>query len=189
MFFFFRCFHYRTVRQLWKVYINIALLVVFWLVFLSLMMFYGRIAQKLLKRSQEKPDLPTAHHYNRTAKKSFFILFLFIICFVPYHIARGFYIQTQITNASCYWQNVADKANEIALVFSALNSCLDPVMFFLLSSAVRREVRRFMSSRFRTQQDAARVSGTSSLTDMDGRSNHGQLHVHTISNLLITDSL
>ncbi|XP_017284562.1 probable G-protein coupled receptor 34 [Kryptolebias marmoratus] len=182
------CFHYRKVEKLWKAHINICLLIVFWLVFISLMVFYGRIAHKLLRRSQKKPDLPTAPHYNRTAKKSFFILFLFIICFVPYHVVRVFYIQTQITDTFCYWQNVADKANEIALVFSALNSCLDPIMFFLLSSAVRKEVRHFISSVFHTQ-DISGVSRTSSIADIEGRNDHGQLNNIPISNFTTHETL
>lgn len=97
-------------------------MVVFWLTFISLVVSYGKIALKLQRASQEKPGLPNALHYARTARKSFFILFLFTVCFVPYHMVRVFYIKTQITNASCFWQGVADRANEVALLFSALTA-------------------------------------------------------------------
>nr|XP_020487608.1 probable G-protein coupled receptor 34 [Labrus bergylta] len=164
-----RCFHYKTLLKMkWKAYINIALLVFFWLIFVSLVVSYGKIALKLLRTSQDKPDLPNAQHYARSARKSFFILFLFTVCFVPYHMVRVFYIRTQITDTSCFWRGVADKANEVALLFSALNSCLDPVMYFLLSSSVRKEVLRLVSSVFRVR-DVSGVSGSSSTVDMDGK--------------------
>lgn len=167
--FFPRCFHYRTLHKAkWKAYINIFLVVVFWLVFVALVVSYGKIALKLLRTSQEKPDLPNAHHYTRSAKKSFFILFLFTICFVPYHMVRLFYITTQITDTSCFWRGVADKANEVALLFSALNSCLDPVMYFLLSSSVRKEVLRLVSNMFRVR-DAPVISGSSSTAELDSK--------------------
>lgn len=164
-----RCFHYKVLNnQEWKAYINISVLVIFWLVFIALIVSYGKIALKLLRTSQNKPDLPNAALYTRTAKKSFFILFIFTICFVPYHLVRVFYIRTQITATSCFWRDVADKANEVVLLFSALNSCLDPIMYFLLSSSVRKEVLRLVSSVLCTRSVAV-VSGSSSTADFDGR--------------------
>lgn len=181
-----RCFHYKLLHNAkWKAYINIFLVVIFWLVFISLMVSYGKIAFKLLRTSQEKPDLPNASHYSRTAKKSFFILFLFTLCFVPYHTVRVFYIKTQITDTSCFWRGVADKANEVALLFSALNSCLDPVMYFLLSTSVRKEVLRLVSNMF-CVRDAAGVSGSSSTAELDsknGRMDRGQANVSLTSHL------
>ncbi|XP_028993035.1 probable G-protein coupled receptor 34b [Betta splendens] len=157
-----RCFQYKQLQDnKWKAYINIFVVVVFWLVFVALVVSYGKIALKLLRTSQEKPDLPNAAHYTRTAKKSFFILFVFTVSFVPYHMVRVFYIKTQITEAPCSWQKVADVANEVALVFSAFNSCLDPVMYFLLSSSLRKEVLRLVSH-ICSVQDVAGVSGSSS---------------------------
>lgn len=146
-------------------------MVVFWLTFISLVVSYGKIALKLQRASQKKPGLPNAPHYARTAKKSFFILFLFTVCFVPYHMVRVFYIKTQITNASCFWQGVADRANEVALLFSALNSCLDPVMYFLLSSSVRKEVLHLVGNML-CVRDIAGVIGNSSTADQDA----GVLH-------------
>lgn len=134
------------------------LVVIFWLTFFALVASYWKIALKLMRTSQEKPDLPNAPRYTRTAKKSFFILFVFTVCFVPYHTVRVFYIISQITDSSCFWRNVADKANEVALLFSALNSCLDPVMYFLLSSSVRKEVLRLMSNILNVRD----ISGSSS---------------------------
>ncbi|XP_061648172.1 probable G-protein coupled receptor 34b [Phyllopteryx taeniolatus] len=165
-----RCFHYKQLHGAkWKAYVNICMLVLFWLVFISLVVSYVKIALKLLRTSQDKPDLPNARRYSRTARKSFFILFLFTVCFVPYHVIRVFYIKTQITDTSCFWKGVADKANELALLFSALNACLDPVLFFLLSSSVRKEVRRLTGNAFRGRDTPVGVSGSSSTAEPDGR--------------------
>uniref|UniRef100_A0A672IF73 G protein-coupled receptor 34b n=1 Tax=Salarias fasciatus TaxID=181472 RepID=A0A672IF73_SALFA len=164
------CFHYKEFHgEQWKAYINIFAVVIFWLVYISLIVSYGKIALKLLRTSQAKPDLPNAPHYTRTAKKSFFILFLFTVCFVPYHLVRAFYIKTQITETPCFWIGVADRANELALLLSTMNSCLDPVMYFLLSSSVRKEVQRLLSG-VRFVRDVPGISGSSSMADVDGRS-------------------
>uniref|UniRef100_A0A8C7Y1R7 G protein-coupled receptor 34b n=1 Tax=Oryzias sinensis TaxID=183150 RepID=A0A8C7Y1R7_9TELE len=144
-----RCFHYKDLREeKWKAYINICGVLTFWSVFISLMVSYGKIALKLLRRSQENPDLPSSPSFFQNARKSFFILFVFTICFLPYHMVRPFYIATQIQPTSLFWRNVANKANELTLVLSALNSCLDPVMYYLLSSSVRKEVLNLVSRVF-----------------------------------------
>ncbi|KAM3861916.1 putative G-protein coupled receptor 34b [Diretmus argenteus] len=178
-----RCFQYKQLQNAkWKAYINLSLVVVFWLVFFCLLVSYGKISLWLLRTSREKPDLPNASRYTRTAKKSFFILFLFTFCFVPYHIVRVFYIISQITDTSCFWQGIADQANEVALLFSSLNSCLDPVMYFLLSSSVRKEVLRLVSNVLRVREGGA--SGSSSSAELGtgtGRTARGQPTVSVIS--------
>lgn len=162
-----KCFHYKQlIDAKWKAYINIALMVVFWLVFIALMASYMKIGLKLRRRSINNPDFPHASHFKSTAQKSFFILFLFTVCFVPYHLVRIFYIKTQITDTSCFWRGVADNANEIALVLSAFNSCLDPVMYFLLSSAVRKEVLCLVGRVFCLKEVIVNRGGSSTI-DME----------------------
>lgn len=168
----YRCFHYKRLHhQKWKAYINMVIVTGFWLVFVPLVVSYSKIALKLQRASQQKPGLPNATHFARTAKKSFFILFLFTVCFVPYHLVRIFYIWTQITDTTCYWQGVADRANEVALLFSALNSCLDPVMYFLLSSSVRKEVLHLLGNVL-CVRDAVGVIGNSSTIELDAGVTH-----------------
>lgn len=132
------------------------------------MVSYGKIALKLLRRSQENPDLPSSPSFFQNARKSFFILLVFTICFLPYHMVRPFYIATQIQPTSLFWRNVANTTNELTLVLSALNSCLDPVMYYLLSSSVRKEVLNLVSRVF-CLPHAPEVSATSYTADMDGR--------------------
>lgn len=134
-----KCFHYKPRTQArGKAYFNLFLVGIFWLVFLLLVVSYGRIALRLLQASQDKPDLPNARHYSRAAKKSFVVIFLFTICFVPYHAFRGLYVQSQLTETPCEMRRHMDQANEFMLLLSALNSCLDPIMYFVLSTSVRK---------------------------------------------------
>ncbi|CAL8388981.1 unnamed protein product [Gadus morhua 'NCC'] len=142
-----RCFQYKSHQHSkWKGYRNLMLVVIFWISYGCMVLCYVKIAFKLLRTSKEKPDLPNAARYARTAKKSFFVLVLYTVCFVPHHIVYVFYIVTQITDTSCYWRGVVYQAKEVALLFSALNSCLDPIMYFLLSSSMRKQVMRLLGS-------------------------------------------
>nr|XP_046238321.1 probable G-protein coupled receptor 34 isoform X2 [Scatophagus argus] len=136
-----KCFQYkqRSTKAKGKAYFNAVLVVFFWLVFTMMVVSYAKIASQLLRVSQDKPDLPNAQKYKRTAKKSFFVLFLFTVCFGPYHAFRPFYILSQLNRTvSCKHLQLVDRTNEMMLLFSAFNSCLDPVMYFLLSGSVRK---------------------------------------------------
>lgn len=144
-----KCFQYKSRTQArGKAYFNIFMVGIFWLVFFLLVVSYGQIACRLLQASHDKPDLPNAGHYSHAAKKSFVVIFLFTICFVPYHAFRGFYVHSQLTETPCEMRRFIDHANEIMLLLSALNSCLDPLMYFVLSASVRRATLRAISRVF-----------------------------------------
>uniref|UniRef100_A0A8C7K326 G protein-coupled receptor 34b n=1 Tax=Oncorhynchus kisutch TaxID=8019 RepID=A0A8C7K326_ONCKI len=161
------CFQYKQrMHAQGKAYFNLFLVAVFWFVFVCLVVSYGKIALKLLRASRDKPDLPNATRYNRTARKSFFVLFLFTICFVPYHMVRVFYVVSQISETSCFWRGVVDQANEVVLLLSALNSCLDPVMYFLLSESVRKETLRLVNNMFRLSASGGSGSGSGSSNNL-----------------------
>lgn len=144
-----KCFQYRlrSSRAKGKAYFNAVLVVLFWLVFIMMVVSYVKIASLLLRVSQDKPDLPNAQKYERTAKKSFFVLFLFTVCFGPYHAFRPVYIFTQLSGASCDYLQLVDRTNEVMLLLSAFNSCLDPVMYFLLSGSVRKTALQALGHR------------------------------------------
>lgn len=136
-----KCFQFksRSGSARGKAVFNALLVILFWLAFIVLVVSYYKIASRLLRVSRNKPDLPNAHRYQRSARKSLFILFVFLVCFGPYHIFRPVYIFYQINSTgSCDIQQMVDRTNEVALLLSALNSCLDPVMYFLLSGSVRK---------------------------------------------------
>lgn len=143
------CFQYKQRRRAkGKAYFNAMLVALFWLVFIMLVVSYAKIASRLLRVSQDKPDLPNAQKYKRTAKKSFFVLFLFTVCFGPYHAFRPIYILSQLSGTvSCDYLQMVDHTNEVMLLFSAFNSCLDPVMYFLLSGSVRKAAVRALGHR------------------------------------------
>lgn len=151
-----KCFQYKQRKQVrGKAYFNIFMVAVFWLVFVVLLVSYVRIAWRLLQASREKPDLPNAARYSRTAKKSFVVPLLFTICFVPYHAFRGFYVKSQLSDVTCEMRRFADRTNEVKLLFSALNSCLDPVMYFMLSGSVRKAAAGALSRFFSLHRDPA----------------------------------
>lgn len=149
-----KCFQYkqRSSKGQGKAYLNLALVAFFWLVFFMLVVSYMKIASQLLRVSRDKPDLPNAQKYQRTAKKSFFVLCLFTVCFGPYHAFRPVYVYSQLHGATdCSYQLLMERTNEVMLLFSAFNSCLDPVMYFMLSGSVRKAALQALGQSFGTR--------------------------------------
>ncbi|XP_061126743.1 probable G-protein coupled receptor 34 [Syngnathus typhle] len=144
-----KCFQFKHRRLAsGKAYFNILLVAMFWFVFIMLVVCYAKITYQLMKVSRDKPELPNARRYGYTAKKSFFVLFLFTLCFGPYHIFRPVYIFAQLNaTVTCEYLRVVDHINEVMLLLSAFNSCLDPVMYFVLSGSVRKTVIHALGNR------------------------------------------
>ncbi|NWV24933.1 GPR34 protein, partial [Origma solitaria] len=135
------CFHYRSKQNAkTEAILNYITVLIFWIVFFLLILSYIKIAKNLLKISRRRANFPNAGKYTKTARNSFIVLIIFTICFVPYHMFRFVYITSQLQNISCYWQEIMHTCNEVMLIFSSFNSCLDPVMYFLMSRSVRKTV-------------------------------------------------
>lgn len=145
-----KCFHYRSINTVTAI-MSILLVLVFWIVFFLLIWSYAKIAKRLSKLSKEKPGFSNKKMLNNVVTKTFIIPFIFTICFAPFHIFRLFYVASQLRKTDCNWKNVVNKTNEITLLFSAFNSCLDPIMYFLLSKTVRRTVLSIISGKFQKE--------------------------------------
>ncbi|NXX43845.1 GPR34 protein, partial [Tricholaema leucomelas] len=142
------CFHYRNKHDAkTEAIINYIIVLIFWIVFFLLILSYVKIAKNLLKISRRRAHFPNAVKYTQTARNSFIVLIIFTICFVPYHVFRFVYITSQLENPSCYWKQIIHKCNEVMLIFSSFNSCLDPVMYFLMSGSVRKTVFQLICRR------------------------------------------
>ncbi|NXH20100.1 GPR34 protein, partial [Bucco capensis] len=142
------CFHYRNKQNAkTEAIINYIIVIIFWIVFFLLILSYVKIAKNLLKISRKRANFPNVGKYTQTARNSFIVLIIFTICFVPYHVFRFAYITSQLQNPPCYWKEIIHKCNEVMLIFSSFNSCLDPVMYFLMSSSVRKTVFQLICRR------------------------------------------
>ncbi|XP_066170158.1 probable G-protein coupled receptor 34 [Sylvia atricapilla] len=137
-----KCFHYRSKQNGEKIeaILNFITVLIFWIVFFLLILSYVKIAKNLLKISRRRANFPNAGKYTQTARNSFIVLIIFTVCFVPYHMFRFAYITSQLRTPSCYWREIIHTSNEVMLIFSSFNSCLDPVMYFLMSRSVRKTV-------------------------------------------------
>ncbi|XP_068105641.1 probable G-protein coupled receptor 34 [Hyperolius riggenbachi] len=135
-----KCFHFKK-RGSVSAAINSTAVIAFFVLLFLFVFFYAKISLKLHQASLGRSQPQTKRNSNRAMKKSFVVLIIFIVCFVPYHLVRIPYILAQIDSIhSMDWKQTLHITNELVLCLSTLNSCLDPVIYFFLSASFKRAV-------------------------------------------------
>ncbi|KAB0364997.1 hypothetical protein FD754_009153 [Muntiacus muntjak] len=127
---------------------------IFWIVFLSLIVFYTAITKKIFK-SHLKSRKNSISVKKKSSRNIFSIMFVFFICFVPYHIARIPYTHSQTeAHYNCQSKEILLYVKEFSLLLSAANVCLDPIIYFFLCQPFREVLCKKLHIPLKTQHDA-----------------------------------
>ncbi|KAM9190145.1 P2Y purinoceptor 14 [Dugong dugon] len=126
---------------------------IFWIVFSLLIFFYTAITRKIFK-SQLKSRGNSIWVKKRSSRNIFSIVFVFVICFVPYHVARIPYTKSQ-TEAHRSYQSkeILLYLKEFTLLLSAANVCLDPIIYFFLCQPFRETLCKKLNIPLKAQHD------------------------------------
>ncbi|KAM9811644.1 P2Y purinoceptor 14 [Syngnathus typhle] len=120
----------------------------FWLTLLVLAFCYSSITRRIYRssRPQGGGGGGSRRHGDDVRRKSnrsiFCILAVFVICFVPYHVCRVPYTLSQMpaSGFSRASRLLLFQAKEATLFLSAVNVCLDPVIYFLMCHRFRESL-------------------------------------------------
>ncbi|XP_010221774.1 PREDICTED: probable G-protein coupled receptor 34 [Tinamus guttatus] len=135
-----KCFHFRSKSPVAAAF-NMVAVATFFILLLLFLYFYSKIFVKLHRVSLVNAQQLNKRTSMKAITRTFVVLIIFIVCFTPYHVVRIPYILAQVgVISSLSLTQDLHLANELVLCISALNSCLDPVIFFFLSSSFRRAV-------------------------------------------------
>ncbi|XP_009685965.1 probable G-protein coupled receptor 34 [Struthio camelus] len=135
-----KCFHFRSKSTVAAAF-NMVAVATFFILLLLFLYSYSKIFARLHRVSSVNAQQLNKRTSMKAITKTFVVLIIFIVCFTPYHIVRIPYVLAQVgVISSLPWKQGLHLANELVLCISALNSCLDPVIFFSLSSSFRRAV-------------------------------------------------
>ncbi|XP_072247763.1 P2Y purinoceptor 14 [Leuresthes tenuis] len=121
----------------------------FWVTLVVLAFCYTSIARRVCK-SYSRVRRDNSNVCRKSNRSIFSILAVFFVCFVPYHVCRVPYTLSQIGSGfSRDARFVLFQLKEATLFLSALNVCLDPVIYFLMCRTFRESLLRTLSGRER----------------------------------------
>lgn len=162
------CFHFHN-KGLLAGSINLTAVAFFGAFFLLFIIFYVKIALKLRNVEMGKGDPNAQNRKKNLVLKTFLVPVIFALCFLPYHLVRVPYVLAQMNVIKeLESKQMLHIWNENTLLLSALNSCLDPIIYYFLSSTYRKTILCAIQGKFKTVYDLnrRRISINRSITEI-----------------------
>ncbi|XP_045080419.1 probable G-protein coupled receptor 34 [Coregonus clupeaformis] len=144
------CFHFHHKGLLGGV-ANLTVVAFFCATFLLFLCFYARITTKLRTMSLGNRDPKAQRRKSRVVWKTFVVPVIFTLCFLPYHLVRVTYVLAKMDLIQALdSKKILHILNELTLLLSALNSCLDPIIYYFLSCTYRRTILCALQGQLKT---------------------------------------
>uniref|UniRef100_A0A3Q0QRG7 Purinergic receptor P2Y14 n=1 Tax=Amphilophus citrinellus TaxID=61819 RepID=A0A3Q0QRG7_AMPCI len=134
-----RCMDLKTpLGKEWHRVSSIFSVSMFWVTLVVLAFCYASIARQVYQ-SYRRVRCNNSDVCRKSNRSIFSILVVFFMCFVPYHVCRVPYTLSQMPGSGFSWHArfLLLQLKEGTLFLSALNVCLDPVIYFLMCRTFR----------------------------------------------------
>ncbi|XP_073517394.1 P2Y purinoceptor 2 [Phyllobates terribilis] len=120
------------------VYSSVNLALLFCVPFVVILVCYVLMARTLLRPSAATSQ--TSKSKRKSIKMIIIVLFVFIICFLPFHVNRTLYYYFRKMDLECYILNAINLAYKVTRPLASANSCFDPILYFLAGQNIRRNL-------------------------------------------------
>ncbi|KAG9338681.1 hypothetical protein JZ751_025519 [Albula glossodonta] len=144
-------------------YSSVVMVLLFGIPFLVIVVCYWLMARALCR---PRHGLASRHQGagSSSRKKSIklivVVLVVFALCFVPFHITRTLYYTYRFLDADCNVLNIVNFTYKITRPLASVNSCIDPILYFLAGDHYRSKLLQALGGRtlrFRSDDYAPRA--------------------------------
>ncbi|XP_028671649.1 P2Y purinoceptor 4 [Erpetoichthys calabaricus] len=131
-------------------YSSAVMTLLFGVPFLVIMVCYCLMAHALC-RPQKIASSSTMRNgkFGNSRRKSvrliIVVLVVFALCFVPFHITRTLYYTFRFIDAECKVLNVINFTYKITRPLASVNSCIDPILYFMAGDHYRKKLIRALN--------------------------------------------
>ncbi len=142
-----RCFEPGTIKSWNRIYsLNyVGVSLGFIIPFIIILVCYGCIICKLIKGRK------IGNRRGNTRRRAVYliavVLSTFLLCFLPYHVARTVHLYAKVLNESCPVIEFLVKVLVISLCMAASNSCFNPLLYYFAGETFRTAIRRVSDRR------------------------------------------
>ncbi|XP_018970396.1 P2Y purinoceptor 4-like [Cyprinus carpio] len=126
-------------------YNSVVMVLLFILPFLVIMVCYCLMARALCQPRKGLSQSQQSSSRKKSVKLIIVVLVVFAICFVPFHITRSLYYAYRILDADCRSLDIVNFAYKITRPLASMNSCLDPMLYFLAGDLYRSKLLRMFT--------------------------------------------
>uniref|UniRef100_A0A3Q4GBB2 G-protein coupled receptors family 1 profile domain-containing protein n=1 Tax=Neolamprologus brichardi TaxID=32507 RepID=A0A3Q4GBB2_NEOBR len=118
-------------------------IIIFLLVFISLVFFYYSISRRVLLVQQRQLASSGCEKLLKSRRNMLVLVSIFCICFVPHHLVR---LPFTFLHSKGFVGQVLYYLKEVATLVSVFNICVDPVVYFFLCKAFRAQLSQKTAS-------------------------------------------
>ncbi|XP_029917916.1 P2Y purinoceptor 4 [Myripristis murdjan] len=122
-------------------YSSAVMVLLFGIPFLVIMVCYCLMARALCR---PRRGLSASQQGGASRQKSIkliiVVLVVFAVCFVPFHITRTLYYTSRVLDLNCEFLNIVNFTYKITRPLASVNSCIDPILYFLAGDQYRSKL-------------------------------------------------
>lgn len=97
----------------------------------------------------------------KSVKMIVIVLLVFIVCFVPFHLTRSLNYFFRHLKVNCKLLEGSRTAYKISRPLASINSCIDPILYFMAGQGFRRSLPKKMKTGRRAEEDKVLSSSQS----------------------------
>ncbi|XP_035267816.1 P2Y purinoceptor 4 [Anguilla anguilla] len=130
-------------------YSSVLTVLLFGIPFLVIVVCYCLMARTLCRprRGLSSGQQGASSSRRKSIKLIVVVLVVFALCFVPFHITRTLYYAYRVLDADCHVLNVINFAYKITRPLASVNSCIDPILYFLAGDHYRSKLIQALKRR------------------------------------------
>lgn len=133
-------------------YCSVVMVLLFGIPFLVIMVCYCLMARALCRPRRGLSPTQQGASRQKSIKLIIVVLVVFAVCFVPFHITRTLYYAARVLDLNCKSLNIINFVYKITRPLASVNSCIDPILYFLAGDNYRSKLMKAMTTR---RQDTA----------------------------------
>uniref|UniRef100_A0A1A7Z7J5 Pyrimidinergic receptor P2Y, G-protein coupled, 4-like n=1 Tax=Iconisemion striatum TaxID=60296 RepID=A0A1A7Z7J5_9TELE len=132
-------------------YSSVVMVLLFCIPFMIILVCYCQMARALCR---PRHGLSASQQGNNSRQKSIkliiVVLVVFAVSFVPFHITRTLYYTSRVLNLHCEFLNIVNFTYKITRPLASVNSCIDPILYFLAGDHYRSKLMFVLTKQKRT---------------------------------------